>query len=115
MSGYISDYKSYFRWAAIQKFLKKEHTYRESRGGLIINDMFIIAKNKPKMRPLGQIDWSWYTPKTLAAAMDDDSVLQYYEKMLLDPRSDKNKWKRSDEEMTKKALYASRQGNAELL
>lgn len=115
MSEYIKDYKSYFRWIAIEKFLKKEHSYRESGGGLIINDMFIIAKKRPKMRPLGQLDWAWYTPKTLAAAMDNNTVLQYYEKMLLDPRSDKNKWKRNDEEMEKKAFYASRQGNAEIL
>lgn len=115
MSGYIKDPYLYSRWANIKKFLTKDHQYREGYGGLIINESFIIAKKKSKMRPLGQLDWSWYTPKTLAEAMDNNEVLSYYEKMLKDPRSDKNKWKHKDMEMSKKAFYASRQGNAELL
>jgi hypothetical protein len=115
MSGYITNYKFYYRWIAIKKFLTTEHYYKESRSGLIIDEHFLIAANKPKMRPLGQIDWAWYTPKTLAKAMDEGTVLQYYEMMLKDKRSDPNKWKNKDEEMQKKALYASRSGAAELL
>jgi len=115
MSGYISNYKFYFRWATIKKFLTTEHTYKERHSGLIIDELFVIAANKPKMRPLGQIDWAWYTPKTLAKAMDDGTVLQYYEMMLKDKRSDPNRWKSRAEEMEKKALYAARAGIAELI
>ena len=112
---YIQDFRLWSRWSAIKKFLTSEHKIRESRGGLIINDMFIIAKKTSKMRPIGQLDWSWYTPKTLAKAMDEGKVYEYYEMMLKDKRSDPNKWKRSEEEMEKKAFYASQQGRAQLL
>ena len=115
MSGDISNYKFYYRWIAIERFFTTEHTYKETRSGLIIDEQLLIAANKPKMRPLGQIEWSWYTPKTLAKAMDERTVLQYYEMMLKDKRSDPNKWKNKDQEMQKKALYAARSGSAELL
>lgn len=115
VNPYITNYKLYGRWKAIEKFLTNYHTYKETRGGLIINEQFIIAVNTSKMRPVGQLDWSWYTPKTLAEAMDCGEVYVYYEQMLLDPRSDKNKWKRPEEEMEKKTLYAVRSGMAEFL
>ena len=111
----MSNSNFYFKFIAIQKHLTYEPKLRETHGGLIIDEQFIIAARKTKMRPLGQIDWSWYTAKTLATAMNNGEVLEYYERMLTDPRSDKNKWKRPEEEMEKKTLYAVRQGIAEFI
>jgi len=112
---YIQNSNFYFKWVAIEKYLIGEHALRETHGGLIIDETFIIAGRKTKMRPLGQIDWSWYTAKTLATAMNEGTVLEYYEHMLTDKRSDPNKWKRSEEEMFKKTKYAVRQGLAEFI
>ena len=112
---YIRNSNFYAMFVRLQKHLTYEPELRETQGGLIIDEQFIIAGRKTKMRPLGQIDWSWYTAKTLATAMNEGQVLQYYERMLTDPRSDKNKWKRPEEEMEKKTLYAVRQGIAEFI
>jgi len=112
---YICNPNFYDKFSRLQKYLTYEPELRETHGGLIIDDQFIIAGRKTKMRPLGQIDWSWYTAKTLATAMNEGAVLEYYERMLTDPRSDTNKWKRPEEEMEKKTLYAVRQGTAEFM
>lgn len=112
---YISNPNFFHMFIRIKKYLTYEPNLRETHGGLIIDEQFMIAARKTKMRPLGQIDWSWYTAKTLATAMNEGAVLEYYERMLVDPRSDHNRWKNKDEEMTKKAYYAARSGMAELI
>jgi len=115
MTPYIPNFWMYKRWKTIEKFLEFPHDLEPRHQGLIIDNEFIIAVNKPKMRPLGQLDWSWYTPKTLAQAMNEFKVLEYYEKMLKDKRSDKNKWKNKEKEMEMKTLYAVRAGKAEFI
>jgi hypothetical protein len=115
MTPYIRNKSFYFKWKAIEKYLEFRHDLKESQQGLIIDEEFMIAANKTKMRPLGQLDWSWYTAKTLAMAMNEDRVLHYYETMLKDKRSDSNKWKRREEEMYKKTFYAVRAGKAEFI
>jgi len=47
--------------------------------------------------------------------MNENRVLQYYESMLKDKRSDANKWKRRDEEMEMKTKYAVRAGKASFI
>lgn len=114
----ITDKQLYFRWTAIKKHLVKHHSFTEYRGilKLEVNGVeFYIAKHSPKMRLKGQLDWAWYTPKTLAQAMDSASVDSYYEIMLSDCRSDPNLWDDRDFEMQLKSFYASRAGRASLV
>jgi hypothetical protein len=111
----IDDQLLYVRWKAIKKHLKKAHPIAEGRGILSIavgTVTIYIAKKSPKMRLKSHLDWSWYTPKTLAQAMDSGRVEEYYEMMLKDCRSDPNVWKDLDEEMSMKAHYAAREGRA---
>jgi hypothetical protein len=111
----INDKLLYFRWSAIKKHLQKHHTVTEYQGVLAVTvDLvdFYIAKNSPKMRLKSHLDWSWYTPKTLAQAMDTGTVDVYYEYMLKDCRSDPNLWRDHDEEMILKSYYAAREGRA---
>jgi hypothetical protein len=115
MIPYIRNKSFYFKWKAIEKYLEANHDIKESHQGLIIDGLFMIAANKTKMRPLGQLDWAWYTAKTLATAMNENRVLHYYEAMLKDKRSDANKWKRRDEEMEMKTKYAVRAGKASFI
>jgi hypothetical protein len=114
----IDDKQLYFRWTAIKKHLQNAYTFSEHRGILSITVgevEFYIAKHKPKMRLKSHLDWSWYTPKTLAQAMDSASVEEYYEHMLLDCRSDPNQWKDLDLEMSMKTYYAARASRASIL
>ena len=115
MNIYITNYLLYDKWKRIEKFLEFRHDLREYQQGLIIDDEFLISVHRTKMRPLGQLDWSWYTPKTLAIAMNECKVLEYYEKMLKDKRSDTNKWKNKRKEMELKTLYAVKAGKAEFI
>jgi len=79
------------------------------------NVTFYIAKNSSKMRLRSHLDWCWYTPKTLAQAIDSNTVESYYEIMLNDIRSDPNEWKDRDIEMELKTFYAERVGRASLI
>jgi len=111
----INDKQLYFRWAAIKKYLTTQPTYGEYNGVLGVNGIFYIAKNSPKMRLKSHLDWVWYTPKTLAHAIDSNCVESYYEIMMNDIRSDPNQWKDQDFEMQLKSFYAARVGRASLI
>jgi len=110
-----NDIKLYHRWAAIKKFLISNHHVVEMKGQLVVDSKFWIAKHSSKMRMISQLDWVHYTPKTLAAAMDNNTVDVYYEQQLSDSRSDPNLWKRPDEESELKSHYAARAGRASLI
>ena len=102
---------------AIKKYTDKKLSAELSDYGIIIsanaNNKILIAKRKTMFRPLGELDWAWYTAKGLGTAYETDNVLQYYEQMLKDDRSPPNKWKRKDEEMELKTKYAERAGRAD--
>lgn len=112
---FINDQKLYWRWTAIQRHLTHQPQVSEYRGMLDIDRKFYLAKNSPKMRLLSHLDWCWYTPKTLAQAMNNNTVEQYYELMLCDVRSDPNEWKDQDFEQELKSFYAARAGRASLI
>lgn len=111
----IQDQQLYWRWKSIFNHLQKPAKYDESNGLLLINNQFYIAKKSSKMRLKSHLDWAWYTPKTLAQAMDTGQVEQYYEFMLHDARSDPNQWKDHQTEMALKTYYAERAGRASLI
>jgi hypothetical protein len=111
----INDKQLYFRWVAIKKHLTTQPDIAEYKGILAINDNYYIAKNSSKMRIRSHLDWCWYTPKTLAQAIDSGTVESYYELMLNDVRSDPNLWKDRNFEMELKSLYAYRAGRATVL
>ena len=75
--------------------------------GFVFND-FIFAKNKTLFRPLGVIDWAWFTSPKLRDAMLGDSMRAYYTEMLNDSRSPNNKWQDKKKEKEMKAYYADR-------
>jgi len=112
---YINDQSLRWRWLAIKKHLTSNPSIIEHNGILTINGEFYIAKNSPKMRLKSHLDWCWYTPKTLATAIDTNTVDSYYEIMLSDVRSDPNLWKDKDIEMELKTYYAERNGRASLI
>jgi len=113
---YFKNIKFFLAWKKIEKFLdNKDRKLKEFRSGLIIDDKYIIACNRTLLRPVGILDWSWYTPKTLATAMNEGRVDQYYENMLKDPRSPANKWKDKRKEILKKTFYAVRSGKADFI
>lgn len=103
------------KWAAIKRHLTTNPPIREYRGLLKINECCYIAKNTTKMRLYSHIDWCFYTPKTLADAIDNNTIDVYYEIMLKDIRSDPNIYKDKDFEMELKSFYAARAGRASLL
>lgn len=111
----IQDKRLYFRWHAIKKHLTTNAKYIESNGLLEINGLCYIAKNSSKMRLKSHLDWAWYTPKTLAHAIDTNTIEQYYEIMLKDVRSDPNCWADSDFEQELKSFYAARASRCSLI
>ncbi len=111
----IQDQQLYWRWAAIKKHITQPQSVSEYQGILTINKKIYIAKNSAKFRLKSNLDWAYYTPKTLAAALDNNTVDQYYEFMLQDHRSDSNDWKDHDLEMELKAFYAARAGRCDLV
>jgi hypothetical protein len=114
-SLYIRDQKLWARWSAIKKHLTTTPNVVERNGYLEINSLFYIAKNSSKMRLISNLDWSHYTSKTLAQAIDTNTVESYYETMLKDSRSDPNVWKDTDKEMELKTYYAFKKGRAKLI
>lgn len=109
---FIADTQLYWRWQAIAKYLSTPQTYKEVSGQLIVNNQFLIAKKSAKMRLISHLDWCHYTPKTLAAAIESNTVDIYYEQQLKDSRSDPNEWRDKPKEMTLKTHYAVRKGRA---
>jgi hypothetical protein len=73
------------------------------------------AKNTDKFRLKSHLDWAYYTPKTLALAINNLDVDVYYERQLKHQQSDPNIWKRWDEEQDLKSYYAAREGRASLI
>jgi len=113
--SYIKNINFYRRWNNIEKYLTGHHEIDEKPYALVIDGSFLISGKKTKMRLVGELDWAWYTPKTLALAMNDDKVDEYYRKMLNDKRSDPNKWKRRREEVALKSFYAARAGKFDVI
>ena len=58
--------------------------------GLYINDDILIAKKKNRFRFKECTFWAHYTAKGLGTAIKEGKVLQYYLKMLSDPKSSEN-------------------------
>lgn len=112
---FIKDKTFYYRWKAIEKHLTSKPSVAEYKDYLVINGSYYIAKHSPKMRIKSHLDWCWYTPKTLAQAIDSNTVETYYEVMLSDVRSDPNEWKDLDFEMELKSFYANRVGRCSLI
>ena len=75
--------------------------------GFVFND-FIFAKNKTLFRPLGIIDWAWFTTAKLRDAVLGERMSDYYTEMLNDPRSPSNKWRDKEKEKEMKDYYANR-------
>ena len=115
---FINDIILYSKWKAIRSHLTSNPNISEFRGVLDIsfgNQTIYIAKNSQKMRLKSHLDWAYYTPSTLAQAIDNNSVESYYEIMLNDIRSDPNQWKDTDFEMELKSFYAARVKRASLI
>jgi hypothetical protein len=112
---FIQDRQLWYRWQAIERHLVSIPTVIEGYGMLDINNHYYIVKNSSKMRLKSHLDWVWYTPKTLADAIDNNTVEAYYEIMLEDVRSDPNVWKDRNFELEMKSYYAARMGRASLI
>lgn len=103
------------KWIEIKKHLKTKPNVWEYNGILKIHPNIFVAKNSTKFRLQSYLDWAYYTPKTLADAINNNSVDVYYEVMLKDVNSDPNKWNDADFEQELKAFYAARIGRASLI
>ena len=73
--------------------------------GKFFND-FIIARNKTLFRPVGILDWAWYTVAGMALAIEFDAMSEDYGEMLKDKRSPDNIWKDKDKEKQLKEGYS---------
>ena len=115
----IHDKKLLIRWLAIKKHLTQYHPVDEYYQGRLKCDVagvrFYIAKNTPQITLKSNIDWAWYTPKSLAQAMDAGNVDVYYETMLKNVHSNPNIWNSKDFELKLKSFYAVRAGRASLI
>lgn len=107
---YIKSKDLYFRITSLNEHVKEPFTFKEQhQGAVLVSDIsFMIAKKKTLFRPLGILDWAYYTPKTLAEAFDLGQVEEYYYEMLQDPRSPTNEWKDKEKEKRMKAYYFNR-------
>lgn len=103
------------RWQAIEKHLKHNQTIYDQNGMLKIMPNIYVAKHSVKFRLQSYLDWAYYTPKTLADAINNNSVDVYYEVMLKHQYSDPNEWGDNDFEQYLKSYYAARQGRASLI
>lgn len=111
----FNDQKYKARYLAIKTYVTGNLNATEFHSNLVLNKDIYIAKNSMKFRLKSHLDWAYYTPKTLADAINNNTVEQYYEIMLNDINSDPNIWKDTDFEMTLKSFYANRIGRASLL
>jgi hypothetical protein len=100
---------------AIKKHITTTITANEFHSVLAINKDIYIAKKSCKFRLRSHLDWAWYTPKSLAQAIDNNTVESYYEIMLANINSDPNVWKDTDFELELKSFYAARAGRANLI
>jgi len=111
----IRDVKLKSKFNNISKYAISKINGIDYNGVLTINKNIYIAKNSTKFRLRSHLDWAWYTPQTLAQAIDLDQVEAYYEIMLKHINSDPNVWKNTDFEMELKSYYAERVGRANLI
>lgn len=111
----INDDKFRWRFMAIKNHIATTLTVAEYHSTLVLNKNIYLAKNSMKFRLKSHLDWAWYTPKTLAQAIDTDTIDSYYEIMLNHVNSDPNIWKDSDFEMKLKTYYAARIGRASII
>ncbi len=104
-------------WRDIRKHLTTQPRFYENSLLTVVTPThkIYLAKSKLKFRLKSYLDWAYYTPKTLALAIDNDDLDVYYERQLKHQLSDPNIWKRWDEEMDLKSYYAARAGRASLL
>jgi hypothetical protein len=111
---YIKNFKLRSRYDAIKKHLTTKVDVAEY-DILMLNNNIYIAKNSMKFRLKSHLDWAWYTPRTIAQAIDAGTIESYYEIMLNDINSDPNVWKDIDLEMSLKTFYAARINRASIL
>lgn len=112
---FIRDFKLRHKYNEIKKHITSTISVIEINGILTINKNIYVAKNTYKFRIKSHLDWAYYTPKTLADAIDNGTVDSYYQIMLEDVNSDPNIWKDFDFEMELKSFYATRAGRANLI
>lgn len=111
----VKDYILRQRFATISKYSQTNVIGNEFNGILVLNKEIYLAKNSIKFRIKSHLDWAWYTPQTLAQAIDNNIVDVYYEIMLKHINSDPNIWKDKDFEMELKSYYAARAERASLI
>lgn len=106
------------KWLRIRRHLTTNQVkfYDQSLTTLVTpTNKIYISKTSDKFRLKSYLDWAYYTPKTLAAALDADDLDLYYTIQLRNVASDPNIWKRWDEEQDLKFYYAARAGRASLI
>jgi hypothetical protein len=87
---------SYDSWAFSRFYKIKQYTEgvkvvaKKHNQGILINDKFLMAKKKPRFRPLGYLFWAKYTPKKLGEALKTGKTARYYVEMLHDEASADN-------------------------
>ena len=107
-----------YKWLVIRRYLTTNHTrfYDNSLATIVTpHSKIYISKTSNKFRLKSYLDWAYYTPKTLAQAIDNDDLEVYYTVQLNHQSSDPNIWKRWDEEQDLKSYYAARAGRASLI
>lgn len=110
---YISNPFLWSKWKQIRKSLDTNThvTMRITKQNLLlINNEFLLAGKRSKMRLASYLDWVAYTPRHLAFAIDTGQVADYYWYQMKDPRSDPNIWKDKLLEANLKTYYANRAG-----
>lgn len=112
---WIKDFKLRAKYDSIKIHLTSTVSVTETNGILTINKNIYLAKNSMKFRIKSHLDWAYYTPKSLADAINNDTIDSYYQIMLEDVNSDPNVWKEHDFEMELKSFYAARAGRASLI
>jgi len=111
---YIKNVALYYKCTAIRKHLNSpiHDIHITQQKLLIVNKQFLLAGKKQKMRLVSYLDWVYYTPKTLAFAIETNQVEDYYWYQMGDSKSDPNIWKDINEEYQLKKFYANRAGRS---
>jgi hypothetical protein len=78
---------NYFK---IKKYLDYDFTVDMRHQGLKIGSRIMIAKRTTRFKILGSPFWAHYTPKTLAEALNEHRILDYYMQQLASPKSANN-------------------------
>jgi hypothetical protein len=112
---FIKDFTLRYKFSQIYQHLQNNIIAVQYNGILVLDKNIYIAKNSVKFRIKSHLDWAWYTPQTLAQAINNDDIESYYEIMLENINSDPNVWKDNDFEMTLKTYYAARINRASII